>query len=50
MPLPIEETIADLANNDQPIVNSKLIDQSSLNSEELRFFKQAWDTPFSFGN
>ncbi len=42
MPLPIEETIADLANSDKPIVNSKLT------PEELRFFKQAWDAPFSF--
>ena len=40
--MPIEETIADLANIDKPIVNSKLTDLSSLNSEELRFFKQAW--------
>ena len=42
MPLPIEEAIADLANSDKPILNSKLIDLSKLNSEELRFFKQAW--------
>ena len=48
MPLPIEETIADLANIDKPILNSKLIDLSNLTPEELRFFKQAWEAPFSF--
>ncbi len=42
MPLPIEETIADLANNDKPILNLKLTDLSNLKSEELRFFEQAW--------
>ena len=48
MLLPIEETIADLADSDKPILNSKLIDLSHLNPEELRAFKQAWEAPFSF--
>jgi len=48
MLLPIEETITDLADSDQPPVNSKLIDLSNLNPEELRVFKQAWEDPFSF--
>ena len=42
MLLPIEETITDLADSDKPPVNSKLIDLSHLNPEELRVFKQAW--------
>ncbi len=50
MPLPIEKTIADLANSDKPILNSELIGLSNLTPEELRILKQAWDAPFSFGN
>ncbi len=42
MPLPIEETISGLDNIDKPIVISKLIDLSNLNSEELRILKRAW--------
>ncbi|GAG53032.1 unnamed protein product, partial [marine sediment metagenome] len=42
MLLPIEETIADLADSDKPLLNSRLIDLSNLNPEELRIFKQAW--------
>ncbi len=42
MSLPIEETIADLGNGDQPLLNSRLADLSNLNSEELAFLKQAW--------
>ncbi len=42
MLLPIEKTIADLADSDKPLVNSKLIDLSNLNPEDLRVFKQAW--------
>ena len=48
MLLPIEETIADLAANDKPLLNSRLIDLSNLNQEELRIFEQAWAAPFSF--
>jgi len=42
MLLPIEETVADLANIDKQLLNSRLADLSSLNSEELRFFEQVW--------
>ena len=42
MPLPIEETIADLANSDKPLLKSRLIDLSNLNSEEARLVEQAW--------
>jgi len=48
MLLSIEETITDLANNDKPLLNSRLIDLSSLNPEELRILKQAWADQFSF--
>ena len=42
MPLLIEEIIADLASIEQPLRNSKLVDLSNLNSEELGLLKQAW--------
>ncbi len=42
MSLPIEETIADLANSDTPLLNSKLAELSNLSSEELALFEQAW--------
>ncbi len=42
MSSPIEETIADLGNSSQSLLNSKLIDLSNLNSEELTVFEQAW--------
>jgi len=42
MLLPIEETITDLADNDKPILSSRLIDLSNLNPEELRILEQAW--------
>ena len=42
MSLPIEEIIADLASIEQPLRNSKLVDLSNLNSEELGLLKQAW--------
>ncbi len=42
MPLPLEETITDLANCNQPLLNSRLADLSNLNSEELGFLEQAW--------
>ena len=44
MPSPIEETIADLGNSDQPLRSSKLAELSNLNSEELGFLKQVWAT------
>ena len=42
MPLPIEETIADLGNCNKPLLNSRLTELSNLNSEELKLFEQAW--------
>ena len=48
MLLSIEETLADLANSDKPLLNSKLIDLSNLNQEELRILEQTWEAPFSF--
>jgi len=42
MSSPIEETITDLANSDNPLLTSRLVDLSNLNSEELRFFEQVW--------
>ncbi len=42
MPSPIEETIADLGTSSQSLLNSRLIDLSNLNSEELTVFEQAW--------
>ena len=44
MLLPIEETIADLADSDKPLVNSKLIDLSNLNPEELRVLNRRGQT------
>ena len=41
-PLSIKETIADLGNSNQPLLSSRLVDLSNLNSEELRFFEQVW--------
>jgi len=42
MSLPIEEIISDLASIEQPLRNSRLVDLSNLNSEELGLLKQAW--------
>jgi len=39
----IEATIADLADSDKPLLNSRLADLSDLNPEELRFFDQVWE-------
>jgi HEAT repeat protein len=44
MSLPIEETIAELANSDKALLNSKLAELSNLSSEELTLFEQAWAT------
>jgi len=43
MPSPFEETITDLASSDQPLPNSRLVNLSNLNSEEVKLFEQAWD-------
>ena len=48
MLLSIEETIADLADSDKPLLNSRLTQLSNLNQEELRILEQAWEAPFSF--
>ena len=42
MSLPIEETIAELANSDQTLRNSRLVGLSNLNSEEIGLWEQAW--------
>ena len=42
MPSPIEEIITDLANSDQPLLNSKLTELSNLCSEELECLKHSW--------
>jgi len=41
-PSSIKETIAGLGNTDQPLLSSRLVDLSNLNSEELRFLEQVW--------
>ena len=43
-PLPINETIAELANPDKPLLNSRLAELSNLNREELKLLDQAWET------
>jgi len=42
MSLPIEEIITDLRDSSQPIRNTKLVDLSNLNSEEVEFWQQVW--------
>jgi len=42
MSLPIEEIIADLHDSSQPLRNSRLVDLSNLNSEELELWERAW--------
>ena len=42
-PLPINETIAELANPDKPLLNSRLAELSNLNREELKLLDQAWE-------
>ena len=42
MPLPIEETIAELTNSDQTLRNARLVGLSNLNSEEIGLWEQAW--------
>lgn len=41
-PLPIEETIVELANGNKPLLNSRLTELSNLSSEELEFLKCSW--------
>jgi HEAT repeat protein len=40
----IEETIADVANSNKPLLNSRLIALSNLDSEEQHILEQAWVT------
>ncbi|MFC1958440.1 HEAT repeat domain-containing protein [Chloroflexota bacterium] len=42
MPLPIKKTIVELGNSDTSLLNSRLTELSSLNSEELEFFERSW--------
>ena len=42
MSSPIKKTIAELGNCDNPLLTSRLVDLSNLNSEELRFLEQVW--------
>ncbi len=44
MLLPVEETIVELGNGDQPLLNSKLTELSNLGSEELKRLKCSWAT------
>ncbi len=44
MSLSIEETIAELANGDQPLLNSWLVNLSNLNSADLECLEQTWVT------
>ncbi len=48
MLLSIEEIIADLADSDKPLLNSRLTQLSNLNPEEIRILEQAWADSFSF--
>ena len=40
--LPIEQTIAGLADSNQPLLSSRLADLSDLNPEQLRFLDDVW--------
>ena len=44
IPLSIEEIIADLGNNDRPLLYSSLVELSNLGSQELGIFEQTWAT------
>ena len=44
MPLPIEETIADLGDSAKPLLSSRLTELSNLNAQELALFEQTWKT------
>ena len=41
---PIDEIISELKGSDRPLSNAKLSELSSINSEELRLFKEVWPT------
>ena len=42
MPLPIEEAVAELANSDNPLLNSRLTELSNLSSTEQGAFEGLW--------
>ena len=42
MSMPIEDIIADLCDSSQPLSNTKLVELSNLNSEELELWQQVW--------
>ena len=44
MPLPIEETIANLSDSAKPLLSSRLTELSNLNAPELALFEKAWQT------
>jgi HEAT repeat protein len=44
MSSPIEQTIVELLNSDQQLLNSKLTELSNLSPEELQLFKGSWAT------
>ncbi len=39
---PVEEIIAELVDSDKPILNSRLVELSNLDAEELKLFEQMW--------
>ncbi len=41
---PVDEIITDLSNRGKPLLNARLTELASLNSEELEYFEQAWPT------
>ncbi len=42
MPLPVEEIIIELANSNNPLLNARLAELSSLSPEEMKSFKHSW--------
>ena len=42
MPSPIEKTIVELGNSNKSLLNSRLVDLSNLDSEELELFERSW--------
>ena len=44
IPQPVDEIVTELADNDQPLLNSRLTGLSNLSNEDLEVFKNAWIT------
>jgi len=44
MSSPIEETLAELTDNDKSLLHSRLVDLSNLSPEEMELFEQMWAT------